>query len=56
MNKIFPDNQTIRSSVRLFLFFVLTTWYAELFVPRIEPVSPALEEWSLIYWTTREIP
>ena len=24
--------------------------------PRIEPVPPAVEEWSLNHWTTREVP
>ena len=33
-----------------------TAWHVKLPQPGIEPMPPAVEEWSLNHWTTREVP
>lgn len=51
------DLSTQENTVLKALFLVFF-WLQEIFVPPsgIKPAPPALEAWSLIFWTVKEVP
>ena len=50
-----PEKLALNHFFRIFLFGHMTSGILAP-QPGIEPMSPALEEWNLNHWTTRELP